>query len=366
MFNLLPELLFQESRLERELTAKDSVYANLVQRYQEVSIEAKRKSSDLKVIQAAEVPAAPIPSRQFLYLIQGLLTGALLAWGVAWLLEQLDKTAKTPEAVKKLLDYPTRGSIPEFPKDLQSELSRPVLIQQDPNSPISEVFRLLHTSLRFVQSESPFQSLIISSSVMKEGKSTISANLAAACAELGRRVLVIDCDLRSPSQHKIWQIPNEGGLLDLLWEKAELTNAKITNIVREVMPSLDVIVSGGVNRNPTALLDSSQMAELIAYGRQNYDLVIIDTPPLTAAADAAILGKLVDGILLVVRPSLVNLSSLAYTKDLLEQSGQQVLGMVFNGVNPKESYGYYYEYGYGQATNGQAAQIESSQNVLSK
>lgn len=361
--NLLPELLFEQSRLERELTAKDSIYANLVQRYQEVSIEAKRKSSGVKVIQSADVPAFPIPSSQSLYLIQGLITGALLAWGVAWLLEQLDKTAKTPEAVKELLDYPTLGTVPEFPKSLQPELNRPVLIQQDPNSPISEAFRILYTNLRFVQSESPVQTLIISSAIMKEGKSTISANLAAACAELGRRVLLIDGDLRNPSQHKIWQIPNEGGILDFIQEKAE-----IMDFIREVMPNLDLIVAGGVNRNPTALLDSSQMAAAIAYGRQNYDLVIIDTPPLTVAADATILGKVVDGLLLVVRPSLVNLSSLESTKDLLEQSGQRLLGMVFNGVNPKDSYGYYYKYGYGygQATNGQATPVKSSLNIFDK
>jgi capsular exopolysaccharide synthesis family protein len=359
--NQLPELEFQQRRLERELAAKDSTYDNLLQRYQEVLIEASRKSSGVQVLQEAELPTAPIASRKLLYLIQALIVGAILAWGIAWLLDQLDKTARTPEAVKKLLDYPTLGTIPEFPKALQAELNRPVLLQHDPHSPISEAFRILYTNLRFVESERPLRAIALSSALMKEGKSTTCANLAATCAELGRRVLLIDCDLRNPSQHKIWQIPNEGGLLSLLQEKAEIADA-----ARQVMPNLDVIVTGGINRNPVALLDSSQMAVAIAYGSQNYDLVIIDTPPLTVAADATILGKMVDGILLVVRPSRVNVFSLESSRDMLEQSKQRVLGMVFNGIAPGDTYGYSYKYPYVYGAYGQAAQAKPSKNNLGK
>lgn len=364
----LPALAFEESRLERELATNDTIYQNLSQRYQEILIEANRKSRNIKVVQAAELPTDPIPSRKILYLIQGLIGAIILAWGVSWLLEQLDKTARTPEAVTELLNYPTRGTIPEFPKSLQAKLNRPVLIQQDPNSSISEAFRILYANLRFVQSQEPFQMIVISSSAPKEGKSTTSANLAATSAELGRRVLLIDCDLRSPTQHQIWQIPNDNGLLTILkGQKA------VAEVVREVMPNLDVITAGGNNRSPLALLDSSQMADTIAYGRENYDLVIIDTPPLTVAADATILGKMTDGILLVVRPSQVNLFSLESAKDLLVQSGQQVLGLVFNGVNPRDTYGYYYKYAYGYGygsrygSNGQAtAEEKSGINIFGK
>jgi capsular exopolysaccharide synthesis family protein len=359
--NQIPELEFQQRRIERELAARDSAYDTLLQRYQEVLIEASRKSSDVQVVQKAELPVAPIPSRKLLYLIQGALLGAILAWGVAWLLEQLDKTARTPEAVKKLLDYPTLGTIPEFPKALQEELNRPVMIQYDPHSPISEAFRILYTNLRFVQSERPLRAIALSSAIMKEGKSTTAANLAATCAELGRRVLLIDCDLRNPSQHKVWQLPNEGGMLSLLQKKAE-----IADVARQVMPNLDVIVAGGVNRNPIALLDSSQMAAAIAYGSQNYDLVIIDTPPLTVAADATILGKLVDGLLFVVRPSRVNVFSLESSRDLLEQSNQKVLGMVFNGISPGDTYGYSYKYPYVYGSYGQETQLKSTKDYLDK
>lgn len=354
--NLLPELEFQQRRLERELAVRDSAYERLLQREQEITLDANRKGSNVQIVQPAELPTAPLPSRAFLYLIQAAIAGVLLAWGLAWLLEQLDKTAKSMDAVKKLLDYPTLGTIPEFQQNLKTELSRPVLLKHDPGSPISEAFRILYTNLRFLQvspAERPLQAIAISSSVMREGKSTTSANLAAAAAELGKRVLLIDCDLRKPSQYKVWQLPNEGGLLKLL-----LDGGEVESVVQEVMPNLDVIVTGGVNRNPVALLDSLQLAAVIEFGKNNYDLVIIDTPPLTVATDATILGRLVDGVLLVVRPSVVNVFSLESSKELLEQSRQQVLGMIFNGISARDTYGYYHKYPYAYGAYGQESQTQ--------
>lgn len=357
--NQLPELEFEQRRLERELGIKDKAYVALLQRQQEISLDANRKSGNIQVVQEAELPIVPLPSRTFLYLIQAGIVGILVAWGVAWLLDQLDKTAKSMEKVKELLPYPTLGTIPEFYKKLKSDLNRPVMLKQQPNSAISEGFRIVYTNLRFVvqfaPSERPLEAIAIASAVTKEGKSTISANLASAAAELGRRVLLIDCDLRSPSQHKVWQLSNDRGLLQLLQEGGE-----IASFSREVLPNLDVILTGGVNRNPVAMLDSSQMAAIIAYGKSHYDLVLLDTPPLTVAADATILGKLVDGLLLVVRPSYVNVFSLESSKELLEQSRQHVVGMIFNGIAPRDTYGYYYKYPYAYGVYGQQSQAKAA------
>ena len=146
----------------------------------------------------------------------------------------------------------------------------------------------------------------------------------------------------------------EGGLLKVLQNGAE-----IESVIQEVMPNLDLIVTGGVNRNPVALLDGSQMAAAIAFGKNNYDLVILDTPPLTVAADATILGNLVDGMLLVVRPSRVNIFSLEHSRDLLVQSQQEVVGMIFNGIAPRDTYGYYYKYPYIYGAYGQKSQVQS-------
>jgi capsular exopolysaccharide synthesis family protein len=156
---------------------------------------------------------------------------------------------------------------------------------------------------------------------------------------LGRRVLLVDADLRHPSQHHIWELTNAGGLSDVLVGQAEFKA-----VVTEVMENLDVLCSGVIPPNPLALLDSKRMASLIEDFSQTYDSVIIDAPPLVLAADALTLGKMTDGLLVVARPGVVDSTSAAAAKESLERSDQNVLGLVVNGViveNESDSYFYY-------------------------
>jgi capsular exopolysaccharide synthesis family protein len=176
----------------------------------------------------------------------------------------------------------------------------------------------------------------VTSSVSKEGKSTVCANLAIAMAQLGRRVLLIDADLHHPMQHHIWDLTNAIGLSDVIVNQADFEMA-----VREVMDNLDVLPSGVIPPNPLALVDSKRMAALVENFSKNYDFIILDTPPIVLVADALAVGKMTDGILLVVRPGVVDTVSAAACKQFLVQSGQKVLGLVVNGViveNEPDSY----------------------------
>jgi capsular exopolysaccharide synthesis family protein len=158
-------------------------------------------------------------------------------------------------------------------------------------------------------------------------------------AQLGRRVLLVDADLRHPIQHHIWELTNAGGLSDVLVGQADFEA-----VVTEVMDKLHVLSCGVIPPNPLALLDSKRMASLIEYFSKTYDFVIIDAPPLILAADALTLGKMTDGVLLVARPGVVESTSTAAAKEALERSGQNVLGLVVNGVileNESDSYFYY-------------------------
>jgi capsular exopolysaccharide synthesis family protein len=149
----------------------------------------------------------------------------------------------------------------------------------------------------------------------------------------------VDADMRHPSQHHLWELTNASGLSNILVGEAEFNTA-----VKEVMPGLDVLTSGVIPPNPVALLDSKRMASLMETFLKNYDFVIVDTPPLAGIADAPILGKMADGILLVVRPGVVDATSAKSAKEFLERSGQNVLGLVANGViikNEPDSYFYY-------------------------
>jgi capsular exopolysaccharide synthesis family protein len=195
---------------------------------------------------------------------------------------------------------------------------------------------MLEANLKFLSPDKELNAIAVTSSVSKEGKSTVSANLASAMAHLGRRVLLVDADMRHPMQHHIWNLANAEGLSDVIVNQAEFPKA-----VRTVMENLDVLPSGVVPPNSLALLNSQRMASLVEEFSNNYDFVIFDTPPLVLTADAITLGKMADGILLLARPGVVDRVSASASKEFLVRSGQRVLGLVVNGVsteNEPDSY----------------------------
>lgn len=328
--NSVPQLEWQQRQLEREISASESSYQNLLARYQELQVAENLQVSNARIITPAIIPGVPIRSRQYINLLQGLVGGLILGAATAFVLEKLDDTIKTPESVQELLGYNLLGYIPPFPN---GNFIPEVIVKNQPDSPISEAFRMLQTNLKFFNSDQSIKVIVVSSSVPKEGKSTIAANLAFSISQLGRNVLLVDADLRNPSQHKIWEIPNEVGLSHILRRQLDLDQA-----ITEIVPNLEVLTSGEINNNPAALLNSSQMAVFVAQVAQKYEFVIMDTAPLTVAADATILGKLVNGILFVVRPGVADSNSVTLSKELLEKADQNVLGVAMNGVNAHRQY----------------------------
>lgn len=333
----LPQLELQQRQLEREISATESSYQNLLARYQELQVAENLQVSNARIITPALTPTIPVKSRQYINLLQGFIGGIVLGIATALILEKFDKTIKTPQSAQELLGYNLLGYIPPFPN---GSFTPEIIVRQQPDSPISEAFRMLQTNLKFFNSEQLIKVIVVSSAVPKEGKSTVAANLAFSISQLGRNVLLVDADLRNPSQHKIWEISNEVGLGNILRSQVDLDQAIV-----EISPNLEMITAGESNRNPTALLDSSQMAIFMAQVTQKYDFIIIDTPPLTLAADATILGKLVNGILFVVRPGVVDSTSVSLSKEMLEKANQNVLGVAINGISANEKY-----YGYANST----------------
>jgi capsular exopolysaccharide synthesis family protein len=191
---------------------------------------------------------------------------------------------------------------------------------------------MLQANLRFTNTESTGQAVVISSAMGGEGKSTIAANLAQATSQLGKRVLLVDADMRQPSQAALWQVSNEIGLSTILTAQSQFLESVV-----EVSPNLELLPSGVVPPNPMMLLDSPNMGKLINQWIQLYDLVIIDSPPLTIAADATLLAKVSSGLVMVVRPNVADKGSLNYAQEMLQQSGQKVLGMVLNEVPTQDN-----------------------------
>ncbi|MBF2064056.1 MAG: polysaccharide biosynthesis tyrosine autokinase [Calothrix sp. C42_A2020_038] len=341
----LPKLEQQQRELERKLQAAQSTYSLLLQRLQESRIAENQSIGNVRIISKAQTPETPALSSSSFYYVAGLV--ALVAsLGTMYLLEARDKSIKTVDEAKELLGLTLLGVIPSLSKpkislrsNQELESSIPKLVVRDtPRAPISEAYRMLRANLKFVSADKELKVIVVTSSVFQEGKSTVAANLALAMAQMERKVLLVDGDLHRPIQHQIWELPNKYGLSNVIVGQTEIMAA-----IEKVMDNLDVLTSGVVPPSPASLLDSKRMANLIESFASYYDFVIIDAPSLNAAADAAILGQMADGVLLVVRPGVVDSVNASVARELLEKSGQNVIGQVVNGVNPNnEPYSYYY------------------------
>lgn len=345
--NNLPRLEQSQRELERKLQAAQTTYETLLKKRQEIDIAQNQKIPNARVISYALTPDKAEGPRKMLFIIGGAGIGFFLGIIVAFTLDLIDRSVKTVKEAKEVLRYSVLGVIPAQGRNGKDHssipgLDRPIpkIIGRDiPYFPVGNAYQILQVNLKFLCSDKPLKSIVITSSVAKEGKSDVSANLAVTMAQAGRRVLLVDADMRHPIQHHIWGLTNTMGLSNIL-----INQASLDTVVQQVMPNLEVLTSGVLPPNPVAMLDSQRMAALISNFGRDYDLVIFDTPPLSGIADAAVLSTLTDGILLVVRPGVVDLNSANAAKEFLTQSGQKVLGIVINGVNTKnEPNNYFYE-----------------------
>ncbi|MCC5616941.1 polysaccharide biosynthesis tyrosine autokinase [Nostoc sp. CHAB 5836] len=345
--NNLPRLEQNQRELERKLQAAQTTYETLLKKRQEIDIAQNQKIPNARVISYALIPDKAEGPRKILFIIGGGGVGLFLGIIAAFSLDLIDRSVKTVKEAKEVLRYSVLGVIPTQARNAKDHFSItgldraiPKIIGRDiPYFPVGNAYQILQVNLKFLCSDKPLKSIVITSSVAKEGKSDVSANLAVTMAQAGRRVLLVDADMRHPIQHHIWGLTNAIGLSNVIIGQVSLDAA-----VQEVMPNLDVLSSGVLPPNPVAMLDSQRMATLISNFERDYDLVIFDTPPLSGIADAAVLSTLTDGILLVVRPGVVDLNSANSAKEFLTQSGQKVLGIVINGVNTKnEPNSYFYD-----------------------
>jgi len=359
--NNLPKLEEQQRQLERKLQAAQSTYSLLLQKLQESRIAENQNLGNATKISEAEIPDEPTSSAIISYLSSGLLS-ILAALMTIYILEIKDKSIKTVDEAKELLGLALLGVIPTIRNSQLSNhknetivsYNKRIIIRDSPRSSISEAYRMLRANLNFISADRELKVIVVTSSVPQEGKSTVAANLATAIAQMDRQVLLIDGDLHRPVQHKIWDLMNNQGLSNLIFKREE-----ITTTIKKVMPNLDVLTSGIVPPSPAALLDSQRMATLMANFSDKYDFVIVDTPALTVAADAVTLGQMADGVLLVVRPGVVDSVNATFAKELLAKSGQNVLGQVVNGViikNEPHSYYYFQKEDYSQTIDQESQQ----------
>jgi polysaccharide biosynthesis transport protein len=329
----VPRLEQEQRELQRTLGAAQSTYESLLKRLQEVQLTERQTVGTARIIESATIPTQPSGSKKNIIFMLGTVLATLLSLGTVTFLELRDRSIKSTKEAREFFGYTWLGTIPFFGKSTHARSRRqewtiPDLPVRDaPRSMTSASYRMLQANLKFLSLDDRLKSIVITSSVPKEGKSTIAANLSATLAQLGRRTLLIDADMHHPSQHHIWNLTNAQGLSDVI-----VGQSSVDSTVIPVAENLDVLTCGVIPPNPLALLDSKRTLSLIESFARGYDFVIVDAPPLVVEAEALTLGKIMDGILLVVRPGVVDFASATVAKELLQQSSQNVLGMVINSA----------------------------------
>jgi polysaccharide biosynthesis transport protein len=343
---VLPNLEKRQEELQQNLSIAQKNYENLVTRLQEIEVAEKQTVGNAEVIQPARIPSKPILSRVTLLLIGvGVFGGLLSGIAAAFFMDIVDRSLKTVREAETFFGYTLLGLIPKFEsnaasidKVMREGISPRVIVATSPRTMAHEAYQMLQANLKFI-SHKKLRTIVVTSSVTEEGKSEISANLAAVLAQAGRKVLLIDADMRHPTQHHLWGLLNLVGLSNLIVGQVDFSET-----VQPITKYLSVLTSGVQPPNPLALIDSERMISLIQTFSEKYDYIIIDTPPLVGIADAAVLGKMTDGVLLVVRPDVADSASAAVAKTLLKRSEANVLGIIANAVNVKHEPDSYFHY----------------------
>jgi len=331
----LPEgELAERDRLETSLAQYRQTYAGLLTSYEEIRVAEAQATSNVVQVEPAQPPDEPVRPRVAVNTLLAGMVGFMLAVGGVFLVEALDNTLRTPDDVTRALGLPVLGVIAEH--DVEDGHLVALAL---PRSPIAEAFRSLRTNLQFASVDRPLVKLLVTSPGPGEGKSTVAANLAAVLAQSGKRVTLLDADMRRPRVHKLYGLPNRHGLSGLFVDSHAALNGAMQ---MTPMENLSAITTGDLPPNPSELLGSEKMNEIISQVMQQSDVLVIDSPPVMLVTDSAVLSQRVDGVLLVLRQGETNLEFARQSVEALRRVGANLLGVVLNGVPVRSGrYGYY-------------------------
>jgi non-specific protein-tyrosine kinase len=296
----------------------------------------------LTIIEPAALPTRPVGPNRMVIVLLAAAIGFALAAGAAYLLDYLDDTLKNPDDIRKVTALITLGAVPQIEATEQPDDE--LIALKEGHSAGAEAFRVLRTNLQFAGIDRPLRTLLVSSPSPNEGKSLTAANLAVAFAQIGRQVIAVDADLHHPRLHRLFGLPNNAGLTTALLTAQPAADGFLQPTA---VPGLRVLTSGPLPPNPAELLGSGRMRELIQALATQADLVLFDSPPVTALADTAILGSQMDGVLLVVGAGQTRREVARRAMAALERVQARVVGAVLNRLPLQGAgYGYYYYYYY--------------------
>ncbi len=315
----------------KAVDSQQQLYFSLLSQYQQLKVKEALQSNLISFVEQADLPISPSKPNKVLNFALGFLLSVIAGIGLAFLFENLDTTINTSEVLVKTTHLRPIGWIP---------IERKGYLQKVPligNSLYSEAFYRLRTNLLMLITDPPIRTLMVASAMQGEGKSTVACSLAYALAQSGKKVLLIDCDLRVPTIHKTFSLVTKIGICDYLEN-----NANPDEIIQETAyTNLSVIDGAESCKEPGLLLDPSKMKSLFEHLQTNYDLVILDTPAVQAVTDASVLVPLVDGVLMVTKLGLIRKEILESTLDQLANVKANIVGLVINGSKTTNHYYYY-------------------------
>ena len=390
-FNLMGEKSIQYNILRRESETNKQLYDGLLQRMKEASLSAGLTASNIRVVDQADVPVEPASPRPLINLMLALMLGLGMGVGMAFIQEYLDNTLKTPEDVQRFLNLPALGVIPaatangkgKLPygygygygsgaqKSLQEASStdnggkahHSELVAAQGNTPLSEAYRSLRTSVLLSTSGRPPRIILVTSGHPGEGKTTTVVNLSTALTQLGSRVLTVDSDMRRPRVGSLLKLPSSpAGLSTLLTGQFTLDEV----VMETQIPNLFAIPCGPIPPNPSELLASESMQRFIEEASQKFDYVVLDSPPVLHVTDARILAPQVEVVVLVAHGGVTPHEAVKHARDHLRQANANLIGLVLNNVDfSSVGYDYYYRYnrkGYGYGGYGYGSGYSSDEN----
>ena len=372
--NQLNEDSIQYNILAREVESNKQLYEGLLQRLKEAGVSAGLKSSNIQVVDRGEVPHTMYRPRRALNLALGLVIGLMLGMGMAFVVEYLDNTLKTPDQVEAFLAIPSLGVIPRIAKSRETavhggllsgapavrELMEPAetekFAQKEADQDglyfpggrrIWEAYRSLRTSLILSASGGQPKSILVTSSFTKEGKTTTAMNVSIVFAQTGAQTLLVDLDMRKPMLARLFGINGLGGMSTFLSGNSDLGS----NISQVSVPNLSVLPAGPVPANPAELMGSDRMVEALKVLKRHFKYIVIDSPPILSVTDPLVIAGKVDGVVLVIQGGKTPRDAVRKAGDHVRAVGGKILGALINNVDIESSeysyyYRHYYDYGY--------------------
>jgi len=354
--NQLNESAIEYSVLKRDAEANRQLYQDLLQRLKEAGVSAGLRSSNIRVVDVARTPTYPIKPNVPRNLQLGLLLGLACGIGLAFVLESLDTSIRNMEEVSAISMLPALGTIPlqlsknghsrkrlkTVSADLEKSESPALVTYARPKSESAEAYRALRTSILLSSFGAPPKVILVTSALPQEGKTTISANSALVLAQRGSRVLLIDADLRRPGIDKLFGFRSRGGLSSVISGVDKIDDVIVPF---ERVPNLWIMPAGPIPPQPAELLGSSVMKDHITRWRNEFDHIIIDTPPCLSVTDAVVLTPEADRVILVARSGKTTKAALRRACDLLLQVNARIMGIVLNALDLRSGDAYYYTYG---------------------